>query len=122
MPKEEFSSLRLGQRKDHKLSKLIKYLEDEILPPDSKQYQKLVAQANSFTMINDVLYYIDIDPKQKYQLRAAVPIHLREKVMNSIHGGYFAGPRLYKVLVRSRWWAGMYKDSVNHCKSCPQAV
>ena len=59
VPKEEFPSLGLEQRKDHKLSELIKYLEDEILPSDSKQCHKLVAQANSFTMINDILYYID---------------------------------------------------------------
>ena len=118
----EISSLGLEQRKDQGLNDLIKYLESETLPPSDKQCRKVIAQAGSFTLIKDVLYYLD--PKQNYQPRAAVPGHLREEVMKSVHGGpfagHFAGPRLYKVLNRSWWWEGMYKDSVNYCKSCPQ--
>ena len=114
----EISSLGLEQRKDQGLNDLIKYLESETLPPSDKQCCKVIAQASSFTLIKDVLYYLD--PKQNYQPRAAVPGHLREEVMKSVHGGPFAGPRLYKVLNRSWWWEGMYKDSVNYCKSCPQ--
>ena len=63
IPMEKFPSLGLEQRKDHSLSDLIKYLENETLPPDEKQCRKLTAQA-TFTLIDGVLYYLD--PKQNY--------------------------------------------------------
>ena len=67
----EISSLGLEQRKDQGLNDLIKYLESETLPPSDKQCHKVIAQASSFTLIKDVLYYLD--PKQNYQPKAAVP-------------------------------------------------
>ena len=36
--------------------------------------------------------------------------------------GHFSGTRLYNVLAQVWWWEGMYKDAVNHSKSCPDCA
>ena len=33
-----------------------------------------------------------------------------------------AGNRLYNVLVRHWWWQGMYTDTLQYCKNCPQCA
>ena len=57
-------------------------------------------------------------------MRAVVPKTLCEMVMKGVHGGLFAGhfseDCLYKTLVRSWYWEGMYSDCEKHRKSCPQ--
>ena len=81
--------MSLEQRKDQRMSDLIKYLESETLPQNNKQCCKVIAKASFFTLIKDVPYHLD--PKQKYQPRAAVPSHLREEVMKNVHNGPFSG-------------------------------
>ena len=55
-----------------------------------------------------------------------MPRHLREKLMEDMHGGPLAGHfstnRLYNTLIRTWWWEGMYKDVDYHCKSCPECA
>ena len=76
-----------------------------------------------FTVTHNVLYYLD--PKCNHRRRAVVPTALREKIMQSVHGGgpfagHFSGSRLYKTLVRSWYWEGIYSDCEKHRKGCPQ--
>ena len=110
------------QEKDPDVRALLDYLKDGSLPSDEKHAQKLVRQASLFTVANGILYYLD--PKCNHRRRAVVPRSLREKIMQSVHGGsfagHFSGNRLYQVLVRSWYWEGMYTDCEKHRKGCPQ--
>ena len=81
-------SLKDEQRKDPKVLELIKYLEDGTLPCDEKQCCRVVAQSTLFALVDGVLFYVN--PKRKHQKRAVVPDHLREEIMQSVHGGPFA--------------------------------
>ena len=60
------------------------------------------------------------------RLRVAVPLRLREKLMQETHGGayggHFAGSKLYNTLSRQWWWPCMYKDVLAYCKGCPQCA
>ena len=115
-------TLKEEQRKDPKIRELIKYVEDGTLPCDEKQCHRVVAQWTFFALVDGVLFHVD--PKRKHQKRAVVPDHLREEIMQSVHGGpfagHFSGNRLFKVLVRTWCWEGMFTDTLKHCKGCPQ--
>ena len=41
---------------------------------------------------------------------------------SSIMAGHFSGVRLYRSLARRWWWDGMYSDTVDYCKNCPQCA
>ena len=105
-------SLKEEQEKDMKLHDIRDYLCSGALPQNDKQACKLVVQAQLFTVVNDVLYYLD--PHQKNQGRAVVPNHLKRTVMENNHGpfgGHLAGNRLFKMLTRNWQWDGMYKTT-----------
>ena len=64
-------------------------------------------------MSGDVLSFIDA--KQKHQLGVAVPLHLRQQILDEYHfgltGGHFFGKiRTYDALYRTWWWEGMYVE------------
>ena len=75
------------------------------MPQDAQQAQKLVAQESVFTVIDDILYFVD--PKCDDRRRAAVPTHLRLSLMEESHSGpmadHFSAEKLYKTLAR-QWW------------------
>jgi len=71
------------------------------LPTDNQHAHRVISQASLFEVEEGVLYYID--PKRQSRKRAAVPSHLKEKVINSMHGGpwagHFSNNRVYNLLV-----------------------
>ena len=117
-------TIALEQNKDDQLQQMIEYLETEQLPTDPKRSRKVAAQATLFTQLDGILYFLD--PKRQFKKRVVVPRHLREKLMEDMHGGPLAGHfstnRLYNTLIRTWWWEGMYKDVDYHCKSCPECA
>ena len=122
LPTVTSDELSREQVKDPDILVLIDYLKEGTLPTDEKLSRKLVRQASLFTIENGILYYLD--PKFNYRKRAVVPKSLRERVLKSVHGGCFAGHfsanRLYRTLVRTWYWEGMYTACEDHRKGCPQ--
>ena len=114
--------LNSEQRKDPYLFQVIQYLESGILPDDAKIDRKIVAESDLFALVEGILYYID--PKRGHKKRAAVPSHLVQQVLDSMHSGpfsgHFSGLKMYDTLVRSWWWPGMYVKTMSYCQSCPQ--
>ena len=117
-------NLRNEQMKEPKLSSLFNYLEDDRVPSDSRDAQRVVAEAQMFAVMDGVLYYVD--PKRRNRKRAVVPPQLRESIIREYHGGPMAGhfstQRLYSTMARSWWWKGMYTDVHHHCQNCPQCA
>lgn len=118
------NSLAVEQRRDPEVSQMISYLENGELPSDDKQARKIAAQAPLFVIVDDILYYLH--PKRDDRKCVVVPQLLRPSIMEENHSGpmagHFSGARLYNALIRRWWWPGMYKDALNHCKSCPQCA
>ena len=59
-----------------------------------------------FTVIDDVLYYVD--PKRNNRKRAVVPQSLKKPILEQTHagpyGGHFSGQRTFDTLASSWWW------------------
>ena len=89
------------QSKDPVVNDIIQFLLDGTLPDDTQRSRKVAAQAPSFTMIDNSLYYLDSTKKD--WKRCVVPLHLRQQVMEEYHSGplsgHFLGDKLYKMLV-----------------------
>ena len=112
------------QLKDPSVKEMMQFLIDGTLPDDPQRSRKVAAQAPSFTILDNILYYLDSTKKDRK--RCVVPSHLRQQVMEEYHSGplsgHFSGDKLYKTLVHHWWWQGMYTDALNHCSSCPQCA
>ena len=89
-PNESFTS---EQRKDPHVREIIHFLEQGELPPDPIRARKVAMQGPLFTMIDSVLFYLDL--KNRDWKRAVVPEHMRREVMEENHrgnmGGHFCG-------------------------------
>ena len=120
-PEHTHPSFGSEQEKDPDLKELMLYLDHEQLPNDPERSRKLAAKASQFVL---VVHYLDHSRGDR--LRVAVPLRLREKLMQETHGGayggHFAGSKLYNTLSRQWWWPGMYKDVLAYCKGCPQCA
>ena len=112
------------QLKDQALKPIILYLKDGTLPEDCQLAKKVVAEPTVYTICDNVLYYIG--SKQMETARFVVPQQLRLRIMQDYHdgqlAGHFSGPRLYKSLVRCRWWPRMYTDVIAYADNCPQCA
>ena len=112
------------QRKDPCLSEMVVFLEHGALPADEVKARKIANQAPLFAIIEGILYYVDA--KQGNAKRAVVPRHLRKQILEEGHagpfGGHFSGKRLYSALALHWWWEGMYTETVQHCKACPECA
>ena len=112
------------QAKDTALIQIRNYLDTGELPDDHEQARRLVARASSFTIINNLLHYVDLK-RRKIQL-IVVPDHMKDPILRQYHGGrmagHFSGPRLYRTITQTWWWQGMYQDIVEFCNRCPQCA
>ena len=103
---------------------LRQFLSQGQLPEDPQRAKKIAAQAPSFALLVDIIYFIN--SKRNNQRCCVVPTHLRAGMMEENHSGpfagHFSGERLYKALVRHWWWPSMYSDVVSHCTACPQCA
>ena len=90
----------LEQQKDPELRNMYDFLEAGTLPSSEQDAKETAAQAPSFTLIDKVLYFVDL--KGDGRKCAAVPAHLRERILTENHAGlmagHFSGNRLYCTL------------------------
>ena len=118
------TSFREEQWKDPQLREIIHFLDTDELPADDKQARKIAVQQSMFTVVDDVLYYID--PKRDHQKRIAVPKQLREQVLEEAHrgvmSGHFSGRRTFSALSRHWWWESMYSDTLKYVENCPECT
>lgn len=110
------------QCKDPSLAPLIDYLAEGTLPSDAAAARLVVAKAQSFSLIDKILYHLDA--KQRQVRQAVVPKHLQPRIMHDYHqgrmSGHFSGPRLYRTISQTWWWERMFTDILEFCRSCPQ--
>ena len=121
---QSMSTFGREQRKDGTLAEIIGFLTDGTLPSDDLKAKKIAGQSHVFSLVDDVLYYLD--PRRGDQRRAVVPKQLRNQILEENHSGrmagHFSGNRLYNTLCRHWWWEGMYADSLSYCKNCAECA
>ena len=112
------------QRKDPELVELITFLERGELPADDRRARRIILQKPVFTMEHGMLIYIDA--KQDHRRRVVVPDHLKQQILTEHHaslmGGHFAAKKTYGAIVRHWWWDGMYSDTQEFTRNCPQCT
>ena len=73
-----------------------------------------------FEVIDGCLYHENPHRPGKWCL--VVPEKMRQRLLHEAHGGQFAGhfgeKRVYDLLRRYYWWAGMQADVHRHCHTC----
>lgn len=84
----------------------IGFLVCDKLPSNEQQARQIVEQALHFSVVDNVLYFVD--SKSKGQKRSVVPIHLRKQIMEENHSSPMAGHFAYKQNVK------LYKSLVGH--------
>ena len=90
--------------------------------PDDAGVKKCVEmERDRFVVLDGLLHYY-VNPARKDRARLVVPEGLREKLLQEIHEGAFAGhlsvKGVYGKLCRRYWWKGMYSDVYKFCKGC----
>ncbi len=100
------------QAEDDHLLQIRKFLSEGTLPPDECAASRLVLEKDCFTILDDVLYFVDAGPH--HRLRVAVPKSLRCQLMEKNHsgpvGGHFAPKGPCGVLMQRYWWDGMVTE------------
>ena len=108
------------QNVDVNLQPILRYLETGELPADEKKARKLVLESSRFSIINDVLYYVD--SSRQNRLRIVTPSTIQDKLLKENYSEMFSGnfsvKSIYEKLAKRYWWQGMYIDVYTHCKSC----
>ena len=112
------------QQKDQGVLEIANFLTDGKLPSDQQRAKKVALQGNSFTIIDNILYYVD--SKNGNRKRAVVPKQLQKHILEENHSGLMAGhfgvSRMYGALCHSWWWEGMYTDVYQYCHNCQQCA
>ena len=54
-----FSDFAQEQQKDQSVLEMLNFLKDGKLPSDQQRAKKVTLQGNTFTIIDDTLYYVD---------------------------------------------------------------
>jgi len=90
--------------------------------------RKVTFQAERYTMLDNILYHLDL-PRQKKRLTSepvtqqlVVPRNLRELLLRSYHDDRsHTGPeKTYNTLRQKFYWPKLYADVFEWCKTCPQ--
>ena len=83
----------------------MQYLTGGKLPEETKLAKRLALERQRYTLIDDVLYFIDPNPPNR--LRLAVPQSYKQKLLEESHagsfGGHFAVRRLYRMWAQHYW-------------------
>ncbi len=90
------------------------------MPPDECAASRLVLEKDRFTILDDVLYFVDAGPQ--HRLRVAVLKSLRRQLMEKNHsgpvGGHFAPKGPSGVLMQRYSWDGMVTEIHQFYRSC----
>ena len=112
------------QHRDPEVLEIIEYAEDGRIPTDPHRARRLVSESSVFVIADGIAYYVD--PKRGDRKRAIVPRQLRKRILEDAHSsrfaGHFSGRRLYASLLRHWWWRGMFQDTVDFARSCPECA
>ena len=123
------AALREQQQNCPDFEEIIQYLEQREVPEDAGTARRVVAESNSFDIVDGILYHLHQDrnravPRdQRVIKQLAVPRVLRDDLLKSYHdsiagGGHQGYERTYEALRRKYYWPSMYSDVMQYTTSC----
>ena len=120
------SELRKLQLADPYINSIFQYLEENILPSNSREARRLAITSQNYEIIEGVLYHIwypdGLGTDGRLVLQMLIPRSLVFDVLTSSHGDVSAGHygiwKTYHTLKLSYFWRGMMRDVINWIQSC----
>jgi len=107
---------------------IINYLCHGILPRDDAAARKIIFQTKKYTMIDEILYHLDL-PRQRKRTASTdvtqqllVPRNLRELLLQCYHDKLsYTGPeKTYDTIRQKYYWVSLYSDVFEWCKTCSE--
>ena len=121
--------LKKEQREDSNFKPIFTYLEENQVPEDRNEANRIVAEAQYYIIENDILYHL-YQPRRKghkwtdVKKQLAVPSKMRDNVLKSYHdalsGGHQGQERTYEAIRLKYFWPKMYSDIQTYVKTCEQ--
>ena len=118
-------AIKQAQRKDPYCEVVIKYLQHNALPKDSKMARGILLKEADYIMLSEVLYHIWVPTRNDLGSaipQVFVPISLRMHIMHLCHDSTVAGhlsfDKTYNSLKRKYYWPTMAKDMDQYIRSC----
>ena len=96
------------------------------MPSDPNLNQRVVAERDCYTVIDNLLYHIPKQTKLAKHLtrQLVIPTKLKHTLLQQFHDSLMAGghqgfDRTYNALRTYYYWPNMYADTYNYIKGCP---
>ena len=105
------------QSEDDEIQKIIRILKN----PEDPNFRDTSAH---YVVLENILYRITDTSKCTPHpgLQLCIPKFLQKPLVEEIHSGYFGGhlgiDKTYDKLRSRYYWSGMYRDVINHLKTC----
>jgi len=107
---------------------IINYLCHGILPRDDAVARKIIFQAERYTMIDNILYHLDLPRQRKRRgsknvtQKLVVPRNLRKLLLQFYHDKRsHTGPeKTYNTIRQKYYWVSIYSDVFEWCKTCSE--
>lgn len=112
---------------DSYAGKMLKYLEQDILPDDQRQARDILLQADQYIVHEGLLYHIWHTPAKRHMpernsVQLYIPVTCIDMVLNNCHdhtlAAHFGFQRTYSKIRQRYFWKKMYKDIDNWVRSC----
>ena len=111
------------QRLDRKLSPLIKYLDEGILPNDDKLARKILLFSANYNYTDGLLYHQQASRARNINhlhIQLVIPDNLRAVVLKEFHDnlGHRGKVNTFYNIRNNYYWENMFKDISDYIKSC----
>jgi len=118
--------IREAQRHDNYFQPIIDYLENEIPPSNNKEYERVMADKDNYTIINEILYRIvpthTMIKRGTVEYRLCIPRHMASDIIKRNHNDMVAGhlglKKTYGRISAKYYWNGCYSDVRDWIGSC----
>ena len=124
----DMSSISRLQKQDPDFHHVYKYLVEDIVPKDEKKRQKVLAEAQDFSVCDGVLYKwfqkrFKAEEGEKYIKQLCLPTVLRHDALTAFHDTNFGGAhlgvdRVLAALRQKYYWPKMHQTVKDHILSC----
>ena len=111
------------QRLDSKLSPLIKYLDEGLLPNDGKLARKILLLSANYNYTDGLLYHQQASRARninQLHIQLVIPDNLRAVVLKEFHDnlGHRGKVNTFYNIRNNYYWENMFKDISDYIKSC----
>lgn len=128
--KETSHTLPILQWQCEDLRPILEYLRDDIVPENQLKARKVIAEADSYVINDNILYHFmtvrnkTVPRPLRQEKQLAVPSALRTDILRAYHdapgGSHLGFDKTYQSIRLKYYWPKMYSDIHEYIKTCDQ--